>query len=401
MHGKENNMKTDEMMKMFHEVFGDGGEIRVFKSPGRVNLIGEHVDYCGGPVMPAALTMETTLLARKRDDNKLRLKATDLDIFVEADLDDLESFKGKLKWGDYQLGVALELLKDGYKFSGVDLLYDDTVPHGGGLSSSAAIEVSTALCLATFANEEAGKNGEINMIEMALISQRAEHNFIGVKCGIMDQFASAMGKADHAVFLNCSTLDYEHVPLNLGDCKLVLTNTNVKHSLGSSKYNERREECEAGLTALQTAYPDAKQLADISVEQFEAKKSLIENETVRRRIKHVVSECERVHESVKAMKENDLVRFGELMNASHDSLQYDYEVTCPELDFLSAEARKLDGVLGSRMTGAGFGGCTVSIIKNDTVDEYIEKVGKLYKDKFGIEASFYISDVGDGGKEIK
>lgn len=394
-------MQIDEMMKMFHEVFGEGGETRIFKSPGRVNLIGEHVDYCGGPVMPAALTMETTIIARKRNDNKLRLKATDLDIFVEAELDELEKFKGKLKWGDYQLGVALELIKDGYKLCGADLLYDDTVPHGGGLSSSAAIEVSTALCLATFANEEAGKNEKINMIEMALIGQRAEHNFIGVNCGIMDQFASAMGKRDHAIFLNCATLDYEHVPLNLGDCKLVLTNTNVKHSLGSSKYNERRAECEEGLKALQKAIPDAKQLADITPEQFEEHKELIENEVVRRRIKHVVGECARVHESVNAMKANDLVRFGELMNASHDSLQYDYEVTCPELDFLSAEARKLDGVLGSRMTGAGFGGCTVSIIKDSAVDEYIQKVGKLYKDKFDIEASFYISDVGDGGKEVK
>lgn len=394
-------MQIDEMMKMFHEVFGEGGETRIFKSPGRVNLIGEHVDYCGGPVMPAALTMETTIIARKRNDNKLRLKATDLDIFVEAELDELEKFKGKLKWGDYQLGVALELIKDGYKLCGADLLYDDTVPHGGGLSSSAAIEVSTALCLATFANEEAGKNEKINMIEMALIGQRAEHNFIGVNCGIMDQFASAMGKKDHAIFLNCATLDYEHVPLNLGDCKLVLTNTNVKHSLGSSKYNERRAECEEGLKALQKAIPDAKQLADIIPEQFEEHKELIENEVVRRRIKHVVGECARVHESVNAMKANDLVRFGELMNASHDSLQYDYEVTCPELDFLSAEARKLDGVLGSRMTGAGFGGCTVSIIKDSAVDEYIQKVGKLYKDKFDIEASFYISDVGDGGKEVK
>ena len=306
-------MQIDEMMKMFHEVFGEGGETRIFKSPGRVNLIGEHVDYCGGPVMPAALTMETTIIARKRNDNKLRLKATDLDIFVEAELDELEKFKGKLKWGDYQLGVALELMKDGYKLCGADLLYDDTVPHGGGLSSSAAIEVSTALCLATFANEEAGKSEKINMIEMALIGQRAEHKFIGVNCGIMDQFASAMGKKDHAIFLNCATLDYEHVPLNLGDCKLVLTNTNVKHSLGSSKYNERRAECEEGLKALQKAIPDAKQLADITPEQFEEHKELIENEVVRRRIKHVVGECARVHERVNAMKANDLVRFGMIM----------------------------------------------------------------------------------------
>lgn len=394
-------MEINEMKKMFADTFGEGGELRIFKSPGRVNLIGEHVDYCGGPVMPAALTMETTIIARKRDDNKLRLKATDLDIFVEAELDKLEEFKGKLKWGDYQLGIAVELMKYGYDLCGADLLYDDTVPHGGGLSSSAAIEVSTALCFATFANEKAGKNVDINMIDMALIGQRAEHNFVGVNCGIMDQFASAMGKKDHAIFLNCATLDYEHVPLKLDGCKLVLTNTNVKHSLGNSKYNERRGECEEGLKALKKALPNIEQLADVSVEEFEKHQGLIENETVRRRIKHVVGECARVHESVKAMKENDLVKFGQLMYGSHDSLQYDYEVTCPELDFLSHEARKLDGVLGSRMTGAGFGGCTVSIIKDEAVDNYIKTIGDMYKEKFGIEASFFISDVGDGGKEYK
>lgn len=393
-------MEINEMKKMFAETFGEGGELRIFTSPGRVNLIGEHVDYCGGPVMPAALTMKTTIIARKRDDRRLRLKATDLDIFVDADLDNLEEFKGKLKWGDYQLGVALELQKDGYDLCGADLLYDDTVPHGGGLSSSAAIEVSTALCLSVFADEKMGRKSEPDMIKLALIGQRAEHNFIGVNCGIMDQFASAMGKKDHAIFLNCATLDYEHVPLNLGDCRLVLTNTNVKHSLGNSKYNERRGECEAGLEALKKALPGIKQLADVSPEEFEKHKMLIENETVRRRIKHVVNECARVHESVKAMKENNLELFGQLMNASHDSLQYDYEVTCEELDFLSAEARKIDGVLGSRMTGAGFGGCTVSIIKDSVVDSYIKNVGALYKEKFGIDASFYISDVGDGGMEV-
>ena len=393
-------MEINQMKKMFSDIFGEGGELRTFTSPGRVNLIGEHVDYCGGPVLPAALTMKTTIIARKREDNKLRLKATDLDILVEADLESLDDFKGKLSWGDYQLGVALELIKDGCELSGADLLYDDTVPHGGGLSSSAAIEVSTALCLKTFADEKAGKTPEINMIDLALISQRAEHNFVGVNCGIMDQFASAMGKKDHAIYLNCGTLEYEHVPLVLKDAKIVLTNTNVKHSLGSSKYNERRGECEAGLNSLKGAMPEITQLADVTPEQFEEHKSLIEDETVRRRIKHVVYECDRVKKSVIAMKGNDIETFGKLMYASHDSLRDDYEVTCPELDFLREEASKLSGVLGSRMTGAGFGGCTVSIIREDAVDTYIKTVGDLYKNKFGIEASFYVTDVGDGGKEV-
>lgn len=394
-------MEINQMKEMFCEVFGEGGELRVFESPGRVNLIGEHVDYCGGPVLPAALTMKTTIVARKRTDNIIRLKATDLDILVEASLDNLESFKDKLSWGDYQLGVALELIKDGNTLCGADLLYDDTVPHGGGLSSSAAIEVSTALCLKTFADEAAGKEPEIDMIKLALISQAAEHNFIGVNCGIMDQFASAMGKKDHAIYLNCGTLEYEHVPLMLADCKIVLTNTNVKHSLGSSKYNERRGECEEGLNCLKAALPKATQLADISVDEFEAHKELITNETVRRRIKHVIYECDRVKKSVEAMKANDIETFGKLMCASHDSLEADYEVTCPELDFLSHEARKFPGVVGSRMTGAGFGGCTVSIIHGDEVDNYITNMGKLYKEQFGIDASFFVSEVGNGGREIK
>ncbi|MBR5614658.1 MAG: galactokinase [Clostridia bacterium] len=394
-------MTVSEIKKQFLEVFGDNGEeLRVFASPGRVNLIGEHIDYCGGPVMPAALTMKTTLVARKRNDDILRLKATDLDIIVETKISDAESLKGKLKWGDYQLGVALELIKDGYEVCGCDLLYDDTVPHGGGLSSSAAIEVSTALCFATLANEAKGIDKKIDMIEMALISQRAEHNFVGVKCGIMDQFASAMGKADHAIHLNCSTLDYEHIPLNLGAHKLVLTNTNVKHSLGSSKYNERRGECEEGLAALKTALPGATCLADITEEQFNEHSYLIENETTRKRIKHVVGECARVKKSAEELKKGNLAEFGKLMNLSHDSLQYDYEVTCPELDFVATAGRKIDGVLGIRMTGAGFGGCTVAIISDDAVDTYIETVGKAYIEKFGHEASFYVTEIGDGGMEI-
>jgi galactokinase len=341
------------------------------------------------------------LLARKRNDDVIRLKATDLDILIETKYSEAESLKGTLKWGDYQLGVALELIKDGYDLCGCDLLYDDTVPHGGGLSSSAAIEVSTALCLSTFANEKADISEDPDMIKMALISQRAEHNFIGVKCGIMDQFASAMGKADHAIYLNCSTLEYEHIPLKLDGFKIVLTNTNVKHSLGSSKYNERRGECEEGLNALKEALPDITCLADVSEEQFDLHKDLIKNEIVKKRIRHVVSECARVKKSAVALKGGDLKTFGEYLNMSHESLQYDYEVTCPELDFVAAKGRQIDGVLGIRMTGAGFGGCTVAIIRDDAVDTFVKKVGEAYVKEFGHEASFYITDTGDGGREIK
>lgn len=394
-------MEISKMKEMFFEIFGDNGkELRIFKSPGRVNLIGEHVDYCGGPVMPGALTMNTTIIARKRDDDIIKMKATDLDIIVETPISKASELKGKLKWGDYQLGVAIELLKDGYELTGCDMLFDDEVPHGGGLSSSAAIEVSTALCLATFANEEKGIDEKIDMVKMALIGQRAEHNFIGVKCGIMDQFASAMGKASNAIFLDCGTLDYQYIPLNLSGSKLVIINTNVKHSLGSSAYNERREQCEAGLNALKKVLKDKNNLAEVSIDEFEANKGLIENEVVRRRIKHVVYECDRVFKSAEALKSGNVEEFGRLMCASHDSLQYDYEVTCPELDFLSQEGRKYPGVIGIRMTGGGFGGCTVSIIKEEAVSDFIENMGKAYIEKFGHEASFYVTETGDGGREI-
>ena len=392
-------MELSEIKKLFIDTYGDG-EMRIFASPGRVNLIGEHIDYCGGCVMPAALTMKTTLVARKRNDDIIRLKATDLDVMVETRVSEMHTLKDKLKWGDYQIGVMLELIKDGYDICGCDLLYDDTVPHGGGLSSSAAIEVSTAICFATFSNEKNGIDKKLDMIEMAVISQRAEHNFIGVKCGIMDQFASAMGKADHAVYLNCATLEYEHIPLNIKDCSIVLTNTNVKHSLGSSKYNERRAECEEGLNALKTVLPDITQLADVTIEQFEKYKEVIKNETTRKRIKHVVCECDRVKKSAEAMKSNNIVLFGQYMNESHDSLQYDYEVTCPELDFVADMGRKIDGVLGIRMTGAGFGGCTVAIIKNNAVDKFVERIGILFEERFGHKPSLYITNIGDGGREI-
>ncbi len=395
-------MNISEIKEQFIKLYGGSdSDLRVFASPGRVNLIGEHVDYCGGPVFPAALTMKTTIVARKRDDDVIRLKATDLDIMVETTISEMAQLKDKLKWGDYQIGVALELIKAGYDICGCDLLYDDTTPHGGGLSSSAAIEVSTALMFATFSNEKNGITKEVDMIEMAKLSQLAEHNFIGVNCGIMDQFASAMGKADHAIYLDCATLDYEHVPLALGDCCLVLSNTNKKHSLGSSKYNERRGECEEGLNALKTVLPNISQLADVSVEDFEANKNVIENPVVLKRIKHVVYECDRVLKSVSALKDGDIKTFGELMNASHASLQYDYEVSCDELDCLANNAQKLDGVMGSRMTGAGFGGCTVSIVKKDAVDNFIQTLGELYTKTFGHDASFYISEIGDGGMEIK
>ena len=386
----------NELKKQFLEVFGGNDEgIRVFSSPGRVNLIGEHTDYNGGYVFPAALTMATTIIARPRTDSIVRMKATDLDGVVEGDLNTIDKYK-HLKWGNYQFGIFDELRKAGYNICGADMLFHDTTPHGGGLSSSAAIEVSAAIAMASLGGAE-----NIDNIEMAKISQTAEHNYIGVNCGIMDQFASAMGKANHVIFLNCKNLEYSLVPMKLDGYKLVISNTNKKRSLADSKYNERRSECEAGLEILKTAMPDKTCLGDISIEEYEANKHLIKDEIINNRVCHVISEDDRVLKSVDVLEKGDLKAFGKLMIASHESLRDLYEVSCDELDTLVDSALKLDCVLGSRMTGAGFGGCTVSLVKEDGVDEFIEKVGAEYLEKVGYAASFYITEIGDGGREIK
>ncbi len=393
-------MDKKAFVSRFISYFGGKTEgIRFFTSPGRVNLIGEHTDYNGGFVFPAALTLATTIVARPRQDRRINLIATDLEKMVEADLDNLSAYKD-LSWGNYQLGVADELQKAGYSLMGCDLMYEDKVPLGSGLSSSAAIEVATAIALVSLGDQRYGRDKAIDKIEMALISQRAEHNFVGVKCGIMDQFASAMGKQDHAIFLDCRDLTYEWVPIELSGYSLVIGNTNKKRSLGEGKYNERRAECEAGLAVLQKVLPHATCLRDVTKMDFERHQQLIENETIKKRVAHVVYEDERVLESVKALKDGNLKLFGQLMNQSHDSLRDLYEVTGVELDTLVEEARKVEGVMGSRMTGAGFGGCTVSLVHNDAIDTFVSKVGQAYRDKIGYSASFYVSEIGEGGREI-
>lgn len=392
-------MNVSELKQEFIKLYGDGGNIRIFNSPGRVNLIGEHTDYNGGYVFPAALSMGTTIAVRLRDDNKIFMKATDLPDLVEIDINSLDNYKD-LFWGNYQAGVMSELKKLGYTICGCDMLYDDTLPHGGGLSSSAAIEVATALVFATLSNEKNGISSPVDMIEMAKVGQAAENKYIGVNCGIMDQFASAMGKSDHAIFLKCDDLSYKTVKLSMDGYSLLIANTNKKRSLADSKYNERRSECEEGLKCLQKAFPDATCLADISEDDFEKNQSLIENETVKRRVRHVVTENARVLKSIDALNNKDMVLFGKLMNGSHDSLRDDYEVTGIELDTLVSEARKIDGVLGSRMTGAGFGGCSVTLIKTEAIPEFTEKVGKAYLEKIGYAPSFYVSSIEDGGHEI-
>lgn len=394
-------MTVSEIKNIFIETFGgNGDDLRVFASPGRVNLIGEHTDYNGGYVFPAALTMKTTIVLIPNGENVVRMKATDLPDIVEIDLDRIDDYKD-LWWGNYQAGIISELKKDGYDIVGCDMIYDDTTPHGGGLSSSAAIEVSTALAFATLHNEIHGITEPVNMIEMAKIGQRAENIYVGVNCGIMDQFASAMGKEDHAIFLHCQTLDYKHVPVKLDGKKIIVSNTKKKHSLGASKYNERRAECEQGFGILKQAMPEKTCLGEISFDEFEKHCHLLTDDVILRRIRHVITEDDRVLKSMEALNNGNIIKFGEYMNGSHDSLRDDYEVTCFELDTMVEEARKIKGVLGSRMTGAGFGGCTVSIVEDYAVDTFISEVGKNYEEKTGLKPEFYVTEIGNGGTEIK
>lgn len=391
-------MDKTTLTKEFIGYFG-GTEtgIRVFTAPGRVNLIGEHTDYNGGFVFPAALTLATTVLARPRADRKIRMVATDLKRVVEADLDDLQAGRG-LKWGNYQLGVADELQKAGFPLVGCDLLYEDKVPLGSGLSSSAAIEVATAFALISLGAGD--KPANIDPVRMAKISQTAEHNYVGVMCGIMDQFASAMGKKDHAIFLDCLTLEYEWVPLVMEGVSIVIANTNHKRSLGEGKYNERRAECEAGLEILKQSLPGITCLRDVSAADFAKFGETIENPVVRNRVAHIVYEDDRVLRSVEALKKGDLVLFGQLMDQSHDSLRDLYEVTGTKLDALVDAFRACEGVIGSRMTGAGFGGCAVALVRTEAVGAVEEKVGAAYRTAVGHDSTFYVSDVGDGAREV-
>lgn len=381
----------EQMIEGFRKIYGGDGEIKVYFAPGRVNLIGEHTDYNGGHVFPCALTMGTYVAVRQRDDNKLRFYSANFEKLgvIESSLDELVWTK-EADWTNYPKGVMWAYGQKGYRFDkGFDMYYFGNIPNGSGLSSSASIEVLTALVLKdTF-------GFDTSFTDMALISQFAENKFNKVNCGIMDQFAIAMGKAGHAIFLDTSNLSYEYAPVKLDNAKIVISCSNKKRGLGDSKYNERRAECEEALEELQKVI-DIKTLGDLSEEAFERYKSAIKSEVRQRRAKHAVYENQRTIKAVKALKEGDIEEFGRLMIASDTSLREDYEVTGKELDTLVAAALKQPGVIGSRMTGAGFGGCTVSIVKTDAVDNFIEKVGKEYKDTIGYAADFYVADIGGG-----
>lgn len=380
-----------ELIQKFEEVFGTGGEYELYFAPGRVNLIGEHTDYNGGHVFPCALTIGTYAVARKRKDKVLRFYSINLEDkgMIESSIDNLTK-KKEDDWANYPKGVIWTLQEKGYEIgSGLDVLYYGNIPNASGLSSSASIEVLTGFILTKLFGLD------ISLTELALLSQYAENKFIGVNCGIMDQFAIAMGKKDNAIFLDTADLSYEYAPMILGDAKIVIMNTNKKRGLGDSKYNERRSECETALSELQKVLP-IKALGELTEEQFEANKAAITNPLHAKRAKHAVYENQRTIQAVEALKKKDITLFGELMNASHISLQKDYEVTGEELDTIVEAAWKQQGVIGARMTGAGFGGCAVSIVKEDSVEDFIENVGNEYKEKIGYEASFYVVEIGSG-----
>ena len=381
----------ETILKTFAEVFGDAEGTKAYFAPGRVNLIGEHTDYNGGHVFPCALTIGTYGVARKRNDNKLRFYSMNFGHLgvIESSLDDLVPSK-EAGWTNYPKGVIWAFGEKGMKVtSGMDLLLNGNIPNGSGLSSSASVEVLTGYILRDFFGFD------VTNQDLALIGQFSENKYNKVNCGIMDQFAIAMGKKDNAIFLDTATLEYEYAPIHLENAKIVIACSNKKRGLGDSKYNERRSECETALAELQKVVK-IDSLGELTEEQFEQYKDAIKAPVRVKRAKHAVYENQRTIKAVEALKNNDVALFGELMNASHVSLRDDYEVTGIELDTLVEEAWKVDGVIGSRMTGAGFGGCTVSIVKDEAVDSFIEKVGAAYKDKIGYAADFYVVEIGDG-----
>ncbi|MCR4672545.1 MAG: galactokinase [Lachnospiraceae bacterium] len=385
----------DIVVNFFEERFGTFMEGAVCFAPGRVNLIGEHIDYNGGHVFPCALSMGTYAAARKRNDRKLMFCSAnypELGI-VEGSLDEL-GYDPEEGWTVYPKGVMHELIRRGYEIPcGLEMMFYGNLPQGAGLSSSASIEVLTG----TFLNELFGFG--LSPEEIASIGQAAENDYVGVKCGIMDQFASAMGRKDHAILLNTSSMEHSYVPIAMEGYKIVIIDSNVPHKLSDSQYNERRSECARGLEMLRQA-SDIKAICDLDSVEFEKYKGVIDDPVVLRRVRHAVYENERTLDAAALLSAGDITGFGRLMNESHISLRDDYEVTGPELDVLAEEAWKIKGCIGSRMTGAGFGGSTVSIVAEDALDDFEDEVGAAYRRRTGLMADFYMADIGDGARVL-
>lgn len=385
-----------KVLERFQELFGAEGDIRSYFSPGRVNLIGEHTDYNGGHVFPCALTIGTYGAARKREDRKIRFYSENfskMGVF-ETSLDDLV-YHEKANWTNYPKGVVWAFKEKGYETpTGFDMVMYGNIPNGSGLSSSASVELLMGVILVDLYGFEG-----LSMIDLALLGQYAENRFNGMNCGIMDQFAIAMGKENQAIFLDTGDLSYEYAPIEMKGAKIVIAASNKKRKLTDSKYNERRAECEEALADIQKQM-DIKALGELTEEQFEQVQDAIQNPVCRKRAKHAVYENQRTIKAVAALKAGDLETFGKLMNASHVSLRDDYEVTGKELDTLVEAAWKQEGVIGSRMTGAGFGGCTVSIVKEEAIDGFIKNVGEIYEKEIGYATDFYVVEIGDGSRRI-
>jgi galactokinase len=384
-------MDRIKLEQEFVSLYGPG-EAEVFFAPGRVNIIGEHTDYNGGYVLPCALSFGTYVVARLNNEKRIRLATTNFNYKADIPFEKLGQKQGN-EWVNYPLGVIDQFNKKGIEIKGVDLLYSGNIPNGAGLSSSASIEVVTAVTLNDL------WQSELTPIELVVMSRAAENEFVGMNCGIMDQFAIGMGKSKSAIFLNCRTLDYELVPVEMKGYSIVISNTNKRRELADSKYNERVKECASALESLRKVRP-LLDLSDMDVDEFAENQHLIADETIRRRARHVITENRRVLDAVAALKSGDLVTLGKLMNASHESLRIDYEVTGKELDSIVSEAWKIEGVLGARMTGAGFGGCAVAIVRDDKVEEFIGRVGMGYTAATGLIPDFYVASVGNGAGRI-
>lgn len=385
----------EQVLRKFEELYGNADGADVYFAPGRVNMIGEHTDYNGGHVFPCALTIGTYAAVKKRTDRKLRFYSMNFEKMgvVESSLDDLTP-SDAAGWTNYPKGVMWAFAERGMKMDcGLDIVLNGDIPGGSGLSSSASLEVLTGFYLRDLFGFD------VTNVDLALIGQYSENNFNGMNCGIMDQFASAMGKKDNAIFLDTADLSYQYAPLVLDGAKIIVTNSNVKHSLVNSGYNTRRKESEQALADLQKVIK-IETLGDLTEEEFEANKSAISDAVCAKRAKHAVYENRRTIRAVEVLKNNNLKEFGELMNASHVSLRDDYEVSCDEIDVLVEEAWKVDGVIGSRITGGGFGGCTVSIVKDEAVEAFRENVGAAYKERVGKNADFYVVEIGDGPSKL-
>jgi len=387
-------LRLSTLRHKFEEIFNESDEaLRVFFAPGRVNLIGEHTDFTGGYVLPAALTYGTWAVVRRRNDGKFHLASTSFDERVEFDASEL-IYRREDGWANYPKGVIREFNKLGARLSGCDMVFDGNIPKAAGLSSSASLEMVTAFALKQI------EHLDQSILELTQLAQRAENQFVGVNCGIMDQFASGMGKAGHALLLKCDSFTYRHVPLSFGNYQLILTNSNKQRSLTESKYNQRRQECEAGAIALLKYLPNVSCLGDVTLEQWETVHKRIRTPDIHKRLDHVVHENARVLASILALETGHIKTFGQTMIKSHESLRDLYEVTGVELDTLFEQASQVVGCIGTRMTGAGFGGCTVSLVHVNAVADFKAQVTQGYQAKTGLTPTFYKGESGDGAREI-